>query len=60
MLGMKNGPSWSDDNTGPALALAAFFQLQGLTLVHFSYQTEPFLSLKPTETTQRIPQKLLR
>ena len=27
--------------------------------LHFSPQPEPFLSLKPTETTQRFPQKVL-
>jgi hypothetical protein len=30
-----------------------------LTLVHFSAQPEPFLSLKFTETTQRVPQTVL-
>jgi len=30
---------------------------QGLTLVHVSAQPEPFLSLKSTETTGRVPQK---
>jgi hypothetical protein len=28
---------------------------QGLPLVHFSAQPEPFLSLNSTETTQRVP-----
>ena len=32
---------------------------QGLTLVHFSAQPEPFFSLKPTETTQCVLQKVL-
>jgi len=32
---------------------------QGLTLVHFSPPSEPFLSLTSTETTQRLPQKVL-
>ena len=32
---------------------------QGLPLVHFSRQPEPFLSPKPTQTTQRVPQKVL-
>jgi hypothetical protein len=32
---------------------------QGLTLVHFSAQPEPVLSLKYTDTTQRVPQRLL-
>ena len=33
---------------------------QGLTLVHVSARTQPFLSLKITETTQRTPQEVLR
>ena len=32
---------------------------QGHPLVHFPAQPEPFLSLKPTETSQRAPQEVL-
>ena len=33
--------------------------VQGLTLVHLSAQPEPFLSLKSTESTKRVPLKVL-
>jgi len=32
---------------------------QGLTLVHFSAQLEPCLSLKSTDTTQCVPSRML-
>jgi len=35
------------------------YSWQGLTLVHFPAQPEPFLSLQLYETTQRIPQEVL-
>ena len=37
----------------------AIQQARAYTRVHFSAQPEPFLSRKYTETTQRVPQKVL-
>jgi len=51
LVGRSQGP--------PGLGTSLMRVGQGLTLVHFSAQPEPFLSLKYTETTQRVPQKVL-
>ena len=49
-------------NPTPCLALSVWLELgliHGLTLVHFSLQPDPLLSMKSHDTTKRIPQKVL-
>jgi len=57
-MALPSSPSYAP-GSARALCRQLLHERRALPLVYFSPQPEPFLSVKFTETTQRVPQRML-